>query len=288
MVATGRARGYLALRRSRRGRSPSPAGYRQLPQAQEDTIVAARTPFQRVTSESIRIEPQVDWSLVPLGDGTHQLIRLTAHPGFLTVSYQATVTVEGYTAPPSELTEVSFDEVPSDVLPYLNPSRYCESDELGGFAQRIFGDMAPGHNRVQAVTDWVTANLSYLPGSTTSTSSTTDVLIQRVGVCRDYAHVAISLCRALGVPARYVSGYGVGVEPQDFHGFFEAYIGAGWYLFDPTAMAMGNGLVRSGYGRDAADAPFATLVGQASLYDKHVEVTAEEPIEPGPATTSTA
>lgn len=262
--------------------------YVEMPTSFAFSIVAARTPFQRVSSETIRIEPDIDWSLVPYGEGTHQLIRLTADPGFLTISYNAAVTVDGYTAPPSELAELSFNEVPADVLPYLNPSRYCESDELGGFAQRLFGDMAPGHNRVQAVTDWVTANLTYLPGSTDGTSSTSDVLIQRAGVCRDFAHVAISLCRALGVPARYVSGYGVGVEPQDFHGFFEAYIGTGWFLFDPTGMALANGLVRSGYGRDAADAPFATLVGQASLNDKYVEVTADDPIESEPAATSTA
>jgi transglutaminase-like putative cysteine protease len=169
---------------------------------------------------------------------------------------------------------VPFDEVPADVLPYLNPSRYCESDKLGDFAWRHFGDHSPGHGRVQAVSDWVNENLVYTAGSTDASSSTTDVLLQRAGVCRDYAHVAISLCRALGVPARYVSGYGVGVEPQDFHGFFEAYIGTDWYLFDPTGMTTPNGLVRIGYGRDAADAPFATLVGRATLIDKSVAVEA--------------
>ena len=237
-------------------------------------IAAARTPHQDVTSERIDIDPNVPWVLSPYGEGTHQLVRLTVEPGRLDVSYTATVDVHGHTASPAELGEVPFDEVPADVLPYLNASRYCESDKLGEFAWRHFGDLRPGHTRVQAVSDWVNESLVYTAGSTDASSSTTDVLLQRAGVCRDYAHVAISLCRALGVPARYVSGYGVGVEPQDFHGFFEAYIGTDWYLFDPTGMTSPNGLVRIGYGRDAADAPFAALVGRAMLIEKSVAVEA--------------
>jgi transglutaminase-like putative cysteine protease len=212
--------------------------------------------------------------LSPYGEGTHQLVRLTAAPGRLDVAYSATVNVHGHTARPADLDEVPFDEVPADVLPYLNASRYCESDKLGDFAWRHLGDHEPGHGRVQAVSDWVKESLVYTAGSTDASSSTTDVLLQRAGVCRDYAHVAISLCRALGVPARYVSGYGVGVEPQDFHGFFEAYIGTDWYLYDPTGMTTPDGLVRIGYGRAAADAPFAALVGRATLVDKQVAIEA--------------
>jgi transglutaminase-like putative cysteine protease len=126
------------------------------------------------------------------------------------------------------------------------------------------------------------------PGVTDGSSGTLDVLVQRAGVCRDFAHVSISLCRALGIPARYVSGYGVGVEPQDFHGFFEAYLGDDWYLFDPTGMAEINGLARIGYGRDAADTPFATFVGQAMLLEKFVTVDLVEAESGEPQATSTA
>ena len=114
------------------------------------------------------------------------------------------------------------------------------------------------------------------------------MLLQRAGVCRDFAHVAITLCRSIGVPARYVSGYGVGVDPQDFHGFFEAYIGTDWYLFDPTGMAKSNALVRIGYGRDAADAPFATLVGRADLIEKSITVETDGKLDREPAAASTA
>ncbi len=252
------------------------------------SVVAARTAHQEVEDETITVEPVVPYRLVPYGAGTHQLLRFDAAPGELEVCYDARVRVEAQISEPSTLRERPFGEVPADVLPYLNPSRYCESDKLGDFAYRTFGELELGYGRVKAVSDWVGANLVYAAGTTDGSSSTADVLLQRAGVCRDFAHVGISLCRALGIPARYVTGYGIGVEPQDFHGFFEAYLDDDWYLFDPTGMAAANGLVRIGYGRDAADAPFATLVGQAELTDKIVTVEAVGTLPAEPPAASTA
>jgi transglutaminase-like putative cysteine protease len=97
-----------------------------------------------------------------------------------------------------------------------------------------------------------------------------DVLVQRAGVCRDFAHLSISFCRALGIPARYVAGYAPELQPPDFHGFFEAYLDGRWYLFDATKLAPVNGFVRIGTGRDAADASFATLVGAATMQNMMV------------------
>lgn len=116
-------------------------------------------------------------------------------------------------------------------------------------------------------------HLTYSLGSTDASTTACDVLVGRNGVCRDFAHVCIAICRALGIPARYVSGYAVELNPPDFHGFFEAYLGDRWFLFDATRLAQANGLVRIGYGRDAADTPFATIVGRARLVNK--VVTAE-------------
>lgn len=246
------------------------------------SITAARTEHQVVTAERIDIRPDVDMSLVPYGDDTHQLLRFDAAEGPLEILYDATVVLSGKSDPPPDLAELEFAEIPSDVMPYLNPSRYCESDKLTRFAEHLFDHVEPGYARVQTVSDWVRENLRYEPGVTDGSSSTTDVLLERAGVCRDYAHVAISLCRALGIPARYVSGYGLGVEPQDFHGFFEAYLGGAWFLFDPTGMASAGGLVTIGFGRDAADAPFATFVGAAELLDMTVAVrdVGESSVEP--------
>jgi transglutaminase-like putative cysteine protease len=158
------------------------------------SIAAARTPFQVVTGEQIDISVDVPWTAVPYGEGTHQLVRFTVDPCELDVTYEASVSVNGHGDLPADLDEVPFDEIPADILPFLNPSRYCESDKLGGFAWRQFGDAAQGYDRVSAVSNWVNTNLVYEAGSTDGSSGTTDVLIQRAGVCRDFAHVAISLC----------------------------------------------------------------------------------------------
>lgn len=252
------------------------------------SIVAARTTHQSVASESIEIDPPVDHELVTYGGGSHQLVRLAADAGRIAIRYRATVLIDAEIHDTTSLPEVPFGELPADLLPFLNPSRYCESDKLADFAWRHFGHVAAGYERVQSISNWVNQSLLYQPGSTDASSSTTDVLLQRAGVCRDYAHVGIALCRALGIPARYVSGYGVGVEPQDFHGFFEAYVGDDWYLFDPTGMTVATGLVRIGYGRDAADAAFATLVGDAQLTVKIVSVTVDGALDDEHGAASTA
>ncbi len=237
-------------------------------------VAAARTERQHIVQESVSLNPPLPFELVSFGEGgTHQLIRVDVEPGWFTLTYDAVVEIHPNPTDPSLLAETPFREVPADLLPYLNPSRYCESDKMYDLVGRLFGYIEPGFARVQAVSDWVTSELTYAVGTTDASSGTADVLLQRAGVCRDFAHVGISLCRALGVPARYVSGYGKGVEPQDFHGVFEAYLGGEWWLFDPTAMVNTDNFVRIGYGRDAADASFATFVGQAMLTDKTVRVT---------------
>lgn len=228
-------------------------------------IAAATTSVQKITAEVLNVTPNIAYSWCDLNDLGSRGLRLNVLPGELTISYQAMVQLSSQTEQPANLDEVDFPALPVEILPYLNPSRYCESDRLGQFAWNEFGALATGYSRVQAVADWVYTHIDYVAGSTGASSSACDVLIQRTGVCRDFAHVSIALCRALGIPARYVSGYAVGLEPPDFHGFFEAYLDGRWYLFDATKMAPTSGLVRIGVGRDAADASFATIVGQAIL-----------------------
>jgi transglutaminase-like putative cysteine protease len=163
--------------------------------------------------------------------------------------------------------------MPPEVLAYLNPSRYCESDLLARFAMEEFGKLFFGYSRVQAICNWVFDYLEYTPGSTNSATTAKDVLVQRTGVCRDYAHLSIALCRALGIPARYVAGYAINIYPPDFHGFMEAFLDGQWYLFDPTRLSLVSELVRIGIGRDAADVSFATLNGDALLSHKDVWAT---------------
>jgi transglutaminase-like putative cysteine protease len=181
---------------------------------------------------------------------------------------------------PGTVDESNASEMPAEVLTYLNPSRYCESDLLARFAFEEFGEMARGFSRVQAICDWVWEHLDYTSGSTNSLTTASDVLLQRTGVCRDYAHLAITLCRGVDIPARYVAGYAVGLQPPDFHGFMEAFLGGKWYLFDPTRLAPVSGMVRIGVGRDAADVSFATLTGNARMIEKNVWARHSHNVDP--------
>lgn len=205
------------------------------------------------------------------------LHRAVVQPCEFRVTYHAEVEIEPDVQRPSQLGEASPSEIPADVLPYLNPSRYCESDLLARFAFEEFGQMVRGFSRVQAICDWVGNHLDYVAGSTNSSTTSADVLLQRTGVCRDYAHLAITLCRGVGIPARYVAGYAAGLQPPDFHGFLEAFLDGQWYLFDPTRLAAVSNLVRIGVGRDAADVSFATLTGDSQLLQKTVSAVETNP-----------
>lgn len=239
-------------------------------------VVAARTARQVVTEESIVLDPPLPFDVQSYGEGeTHQLVRVDAGADVrrLALAYDATVAVS-IERDPAQPAASPFGDLPAHVLGYLNPSRYCESDLVTDLAEELFGAIEPGWGQVQAVSDWVGSTIAYQPGSTDSSSGTIDVLRQRAGVCRDFAHVAISLCRAVGIPARYVSAYGTEVDPPDFHGVFEAYLGARWWLIDPTGMSSPDRLATIGVGRDAADTSFATFVGRAWMVDKTVAVIA--------------
>ena len=237
-------------------------------------VAVSKTNYQSIRDESVSVTPEVSYEMFQIGDEHNRLLRLKADPGSFTLAYQAVVNLMPELDNPPAIDEASYGELPSEVLVYLNPSRYCESDRLVRFAQQEFVKLEHGFSRVTAICNWIHTFLTYTPGTTDSRTSACDVLIQRTGVCRDYAHLAISLCRALCIPARYVAGYAVGLEPPDFHGFFEAYLGNRWYLFDATRMAPTNGLVRISTGRDAADASFATIIGAAIF--QQMTVTAKE------------
>lgn len=233
-------------------------------------IAAARTSHQRIEWEQLTIYPELKLETYRFGLDGNQMHRIAVAPCQLDVSYRACVELMAEVNIGTAASETDAYLVPPEVLTYLNPSRYCESDLLAKFAFEEFGQLQRGHGRVQTICDWVYDHLDYTPGSTTASTTAADVLLQRIGVCRDYAHLAITLCRGVGIPARYVAGYAAGLHPPDFHGFMEAFLDGQWYLFDPTRLAPVSMLVRIGVGRDAADVPFATLAGDALLTDKTV------------------
>ena len=233
-------------------------------------ITSALTPHQRVLSEELSFRPQVRHERFVAGAEDNSVVRVIVEPCEFTVSYQANMAMTPEVLSATDVCETMIGQMPPDVLTYLNPSRYCESDLLARFALEEFGELFFGYSRVQAICNWVYEYLDYTPGSTNSNTTARDVLVQRTGVCRDYAHLAIALCRALGIPSRYVAGYAVNLQPPDFHGFMEAFLDGEWYLFDPTRLSLVSGLVRIGVGRDAADVSFATLNGDAMLSHKDV------------------
>lgn len=239
-------------------------------------IAAASTQHQVLSNESLTFDPQVNIEQCQVGLEGNRLHRVVVQPCQLSIAYQATAELTPEIERPRNVGESEAAQMPPDVLTYMNPSRYCESDVLARFAFEEFGQLKPGFGRVQAICDWVNSHLEYTPGSTTATTTASDVLLHRTGVCRDYAHLAITLCRGIGIPARYVSGYAVDLQPPDYHGFMEAFLDGQWYLFDPTKLASTLGLVRIGVGRDAADVAFCTLTGNAAMLQKSVWATSSD------------
>lgn len=245
-------------------------------------VAAMQTGRQFIEDELLTVYPSTPVDYLQTGPLGNRACRLSLQPGFTTIHYSSTATLAPKKPFNADLNELDYTKLPADVLPYLNPSRYCESDKLGKFAADTFGHMNRGFDRVSKITDWVFSSLSYTPGSTGPSTTACDVLLQRTGVCRDFAHVAIALCRSLGIPARYVSGYAVNLDPPDFHGFFEAFLGGDWILFDATKLAPVSGFVRIGAGRDAADVAFATLIGQATLTSMTVQAIDPEQTDDKP------
>lgn len=236
------------------------------------SIMPALNEHQFVQQENLILNPYVPYEAFNSGPHGGRSIRLTVqNPGFFSIDYVATVALQVNTANPSEVPETPYPQLPPEVLPYLNPSRYCEADRVGRFAYKTFEGLPSGYERVAAIVEWVHKNIEYVPGTTNASSGACEVLLQRAGVCRDFSHLSITLCRALGIPARYVSAYAPGLEPPaDFHGVFEAYLNGKWYFFDATRMAPPSSFVRIITARDAADASFATIVGKATMTQMQV------------------
>jgi transglutaminase-like putative cysteine protease len=141
---------------------------------------------------------------------------------------------------------------------------------LARFATREFTNIESGFERLTRICNWIYEYVEYLQGTTNSSTSAFDTATQRAGVCRDFAHLGIALCRALGIPARFVSAYAYGLNPPDFHAHFEAFLGGRWILADPTRLSPQSSFIRIGQGRDAADTSFATIFGNAILTEMQI------------------
>jgi transglutaminase-like putative cysteine protease len=198
--------------------------------------------------------------------------RLTFMPGRTTVRYDAVVEVPPTPADTDwSAQEVPVEQLPDDTLVFTLPSRLCPSDLIADRAWQLFGGVAPGWGRVQAICDWAHANLAFSYGTSRPHTTAADVLEAGIGVCRDFAQVSVSFCRALNIPARYVFGYlpDIGIPPtdavMDFCAWFEAYLGGRWWTFDPRNNQRRIGHIPIARGRDAVDVAMVTTYGGARL-----------------------
>ncbi|MEJ7560238.1 MAG: transglutaminase family protein [Pedobacter sp.] len=191
-------------------------------------------------------------------------------------TYSATVENQVKTIPARRLDDVQISFMPVSVLPYLNPSRYCESDKLYKFAFDKFGAIESTFEKVMAIRDWIYDNVEYKGGVSSTHTSAYDTVNEQIGVCRDFAHLGVALCRALTIPARYYTGYGYQLVPQDFHACFEVFLGGYWVIFDATKMVPINGLIKIATGFDATDCALASSFGNLNFTSMEVRTSCLE------------
>jgi len=244
---------------------------------------------QPQSTDAICIDDE-EWGFEPTGvSGVRRYVDLYGNPCLRTVlpvgksvlSYAAVATVPDAAedADPSA-PEVPVADLPDDVLLYTLPSRYCLPDMLGNEAWEAFADLPLGYSRVSAICDHVNEHLTFQYGSSSATSTAVDVYTSGYGVCRDFTHLAISFCRALNIPARYVFGYLPDMDvppdpaPMDFAAWMEVWLGDRWWTFDPRNNQRRKGRVVIGRGRDASDVAMATTFGGPVL--ESMTVVSEE------------
>lgn len=234
-------------------------------------IEASSSLDQEILEEALDIS--IDTELVRNTDLSGDRRFRTSLSGEVSLVYTARVENHVRQLLPPSGRQHLWTELPEHTLPFLLPSRFCPSDKFMRFADREFGNAGDGVARVMAILDWITRNVDYLHGVSTPETTAERTFVDRAGVCRDFTHLGITLCRALSIPARAVSAYALGLEPPDFHAIFEVYLEGGWWLVDPTRLAPIEGLVRIGSGRDAADIAFLTTEKPCELVRQSVRVT---------------
>lgn len=238
---------------------------------------AAAIPEQRVLKAHTDLSQSRHCARVPAQDDIGERLWIRAHGDFQ-VAYRALVAPNRQVADLAALHRLQPHEMPGEAVQYLFDSRYCPADRFQSFVEAEFGG-TDGGARVTAIRDWIASNFTYGQGSDSRTDAL-DSFVERVGICRDYAHVLITLARASTIPARYVACYAPDVDPPDFHAVAEVFLtdpdtpgGGTWQIVDATGMADPAETVKIGVGRDAADVSFLTSFGANTMGDKTVTVT---------------
>ncbi|HET6207147.1 MAG TPA: transglutaminase family protein [Terracidiphilus sp.] len=233
--------------------------------------------------DELQIEPAVSATSY-LDSFGNRCTRFVAPAGRLRLTSSALVYDSGQPdAVNQSARECPVGDLPDDVLTYLLSSRYCEVDRFSSIAFELFGTTRPGWARVQAICEWVHEKVTFDYSRARPTKTALDVLTERVGVCRDFQHLAVTLCRAMNIPARYATGYlgDIGVPPggpMDFSAWFEVYLEDRWWTFDARHNVPRIGRVLMAVGRDASDVAITTSFGQADL--RWFSVVTEEEVAP--------
>lgn len=226
-------------------------------------LEAARSADQAILSEELILSPSAD--IARLDDSVSGERRAVfSAEGVVDIQYRAEVEPFAREATLAGAPVTPIRELPGDALRYLRPSRYCPSERFESFVEREFGALAGG-DKVEAMLAWIAEHTDYRMGISDASTTALDTFVDRAGVCRDYAHLIITLCRAAGIPARAVSAYAWKLDPPDMHAVAEVYLGGRWRLVDATNKAPIDGLVRVSTGLDAADIAFMTIFGGAQL-----------------------
>ena len=236
-------------------------------------VEVARLRSLRILSETLTLNPNLKRDIYVTPDLQNRYLGVNVPVGQFSLEYNAEVELTVHRADPATINETPIAQLPLDILPFLLPSRFVSSDRLTPFALAEFGALPKGHQRVNAICNWIHDHLTYQPGTSDGETTADESLLKRAGVCRDFAHIGTAFCRALGIPARFVSCYAHGLVPSDFHAVFEAYLDGRWWLFDATRQADLDGLVRIGVGRDAAEIAFSTPWGNMQPVNQQIRIT---------------
>ena len=219
----------------------------------------------------MKLDPEVGVERYVDSFGNH-CSRFLARAGNLRIYNSTLIEDSGLPDPQApDAIQHPVEELPSEVLPFLMGSRYCETDLLSQVASELFGHTTPGWSRVQAICNWVYQKVEFGYPYARPTKTALDTYLERTGVCRDFQHLAITFCRCMNIPARYVAGYlgDIGIvlppSPMDFSAWFEVYLGGRWWTFDARHNQPRIGRILMATGRDATDIAITTSFGSSRL-----------------------
>ncbi|MGB7287473.1 MAG: transglutaminase family protein [Salaquimonas sp.] len=233
-------------------------------------IEAAATPEQTIQSASIAFSEIENFARVAAEADIGERLLMNAH-GHFSCRYISTIEINRAAADIETLQATPPHLLPGDIIRYLMPSRYCPSDQFLDFIAAEFGHLEGGA-RIVEISNWINKRFAYVSGSSSAQTTALETFVQRKGVCRDFAHLLITLARASSIPARFASAYAPRIVPQDFHAVAEVYLDGAWHLIDPTKMAEPHEMAIIGVGMDAAEVAFMTSYGYASLFEQNVIV----------------